>query len=249
MSSVETGRDPTAEDAQLAAWVERTVRGRVTRVERMPRWRPAWDIDVDVDGRALPLHARGDREPRIVMPYRIGDEVADPRPARGARAPGAPCVRPLRRPVRPGDGPARRLRRPLVRGGRRRARPAPRRVPGAAGADLRDPARRGRGRGLRGPDRRCHHRSRVPAEDGSRVRRGDGGSARGSHRGVPAPLAGGERPTAPPRRGALHHLRLVPVHVRGRSHHGSARFRARACGRPHDGPRGVADPRHAQEHR
>ncbi len=76
MSSVETGRDPTAEDAQLAAWVERTVRGRVTRIERVPRWRPAWDIDVEVDGRVLPLHARGEREPRIVMPYRIGDEVA-----------------------------------------------------------------------------------------------------------------------------------------------------------------------------
>jgi hypothetical protein len=42
----------------------------------MPRWRPAWDLDVDVDGRLLPLHARGEREPRIVMPYRIADEVA-----------------------------------------------------------------------------------------------------------------------------------------------------------------------------
>jgi Phosphotransferase enzyme family len=62
--------------AQLARWVERTTRGTVTRIERMPRWRPAWDIDVAVDGRTLPLHARGEREARIVMPFRIADEVA-----------------------------------------------------------------------------------------------------------------------------------------------------------------------------
>ncbi len=64
------------EAAHLAGWVERTVHGRVTRVDRAPRWRPAWDIDVEVGGRILPLHARGEREPRIVMPYRIADEVA-----------------------------------------------------------------------------------------------------------------------------------------------------------------------------
>src|SRR4051794_14298166 len=64
------------EDARLAAWVEGTVGGRVTRIERIARWRPAWDLDVEVDGAVLPLHARGDREPRIAMPNRIADEVA-----------------------------------------------------------------------------------------------------------------------------------------------------------------------------
>ena len=44
--------------ARLAAWIEQHVGGTVTRVERMPRWRPAWDVDVDVDGRLVPLHAR-----------------------------------------------------------------------------------------------------------------------------------------------------------------------------------------------
>jgi aminoglycoside phosphotransferase (APT) family kinase protein len=63
------------EDARLATWIEDTVGGRVVRIERMPRWRPAWDVDVEVGGRVLPLHARGEREPRIVMPYRIDDEV------------------------------------------------------------------------------------------------------------------------------------------------------------------------------
>ena len=62
--------------AALAGWVERTVHGTVTRIARVPRWRPAWDIDVEADGRVVPLHARGEREPKIVMPYRIADEVA-----------------------------------------------------------------------------------------------------------------------------------------------------------------------------
>jgi aminoglycoside phosphotransferase (APT) family kinase protein len=64
------------EDTRLAAWVERTVGGRVTRVVRLARWRPAWDLDLELDGRVLPLHARGEREPKLVMPYRIADEVA-----------------------------------------------------------------------------------------------------------------------------------------------------------------------------
>jgi len=75
-----TGEVPLVSDdgdaTELAGWVERTVGGTVTRVQRMPRWRPAWDVDVEVGGRSLPLHARGEREPRIVMPYRIADEVA-----------------------------------------------------------------------------------------------------------------------------------------------------------------------------
>jgi Phosphotransferase enzyme family len=64
------------EEARLAAWVERVVGGRVVGLTRLARWRPAWDLDVERDGRLLPLHARGERELRIVMPYRIADEVA-----------------------------------------------------------------------------------------------------------------------------------------------------------------------------
>ena len=64
------------EEARLAAWVERVVGGRVVGLTRLARWRHAWDLDVERDGQLLPLHARGEREPRIVMPYRIADEVA-----------------------------------------------------------------------------------------------------------------------------------------------------------------------------
>ena len=63
------------EDARLAAWIEQELGGRVTRLTRLPRWRPAWDIDVEVRGRLVPLHARGEREPTILMPFRIHDEL------------------------------------------------------------------------------------------------------------------------------------------------------------------------------
>src|SRR5829696_2169892 len=73
-----TGRykNDTHEETLLAGWLERTLGGTVRRIERKPRWRPAWDVDLEVDGRLLELHARGEREPRIVMPYRIRDEIA-----------------------------------------------------------------------------------------------------------------------------------------------------------------------------
>jgi len=62
-------------EARLAAWVEGELHGTVLRVARLPRWRPAWDIDVEVNGRLVPLHARGERERTILMPFRIADEV------------------------------------------------------------------------------------------------------------------------------------------------------------------------------
>jgi hypothetical protein len=64
------------EEAALVAWLEKTLRGKVLDVSRVARWRPAWNMDVEVDGRVIPLHARGEREPEIVIPYRISDEVA-----------------------------------------------------------------------------------------------------------------------------------------------------------------------------
>lgn len=64
------------QDARLAAWIERKLRGKVLRVTRIPRWRPAWDVDVQVGGRVIPLHARGERELSILMAYRIAYEAA-----------------------------------------------------------------------------------------------------------------------------------------------------------------------------
>jgi aminoglycoside phosphotransferase (APT) family kinase protein len=47
--------------AAMRTWIERNVGGRITRVERQARWRPAWDIDVERDGDTLPVYFRGDR--------------------------------------------------------------------------------------------------------------------------------------------------------------------------------------------
>jgi hypothetical protein len=58
----------------LAAWAERNLGGQVIRIERIARWRPAWDFDVDLGDRVLPLHARGEREAAMAIPYRIADE-------------------------------------------------------------------------------------------------------------------------------------------------------------------------------
>ncbi|MCU1344163.1 MAG: hypothetical protein JWL70_429 [Acidimicrobiia bacterium] len=62
------------DNAKLAAWVEREVGGKVTRIDRLARWRPAWDIDVERDGQLIPLHARGDREANFAIPARIAEE-------------------------------------------------------------------------------------------------------------------------------------------------------------------------------
>jgi phosphotransferase family enzyme len=59
----------------LTRWVEANLGGRVVRVERIARWRPAWDLDVELAGHLVPLHARGEREANFAVPYRIADEA------------------------------------------------------------------------------------------------------------------------------------------------------------------------------
>jgi aminoglycoside phosphotransferase (APT) family kinase protein len=47
--------------ARLQAFVEEVTGGRIVRMERQVRWRPAWFADVDRGGEILKLHLRGDR--------------------------------------------------------------------------------------------------------------------------------------------------------------------------------------------
>lgn len=47
--------------ARIRAFVEQLTGGRIIRMERQVRWRPAWFADVEVDGGMLELHLRGDR--------------------------------------------------------------------------------------------------------------------------------------------------------------------------------------------
>ncbi|MDO8363942.1 MAG: phosphotransferase [Actinomycetota bacterium] len=66
----------TATDEQrLASWIEANIGGRVVRVEHLQRWRPGWNIDLEIDGAVLALHARGDRELNFAIPCRIAGEV------------------------------------------------------------------------------------------------------------------------------------------------------------------------------
>jgi hypothetical protein len=61
-------------EARLTAWAEQTIGGRVISIESLERWRPAWNFDLDLGDRILPLHARGERQDGIGMPWGIADE-------------------------------------------------------------------------------------------------------------------------------------------------------------------------------
>src|SRR3546814_18145410 len=46
---------------RLARQIERLVGGRVTMLERQPRWRTSWYAEVRRDGRTIPPSIRGDK--------------------------------------------------------------------------------------------------------------------------------------------------------------------------------------------
>jgi aminoglycoside phosphotransferase (APT) family kinase protein len=51
----------SAGEAKLRHFVEACVGGRITRMVRQNRWRPAWFVDVERNGGTTHLHLRGDR--------------------------------------------------------------------------------------------------------------------------------------------------------------------------------------------
>jgi hypothetical protein len=56
-----------AGEAKLRSFVERLTGGKITRFERQVRWRPAWFVDIELDGGILALHLRGDREGDVAI--------------------------------------------------------------------------------------------------------------------------------------------------------------------------------------
>jgi len=48
-------------EQKLRRFVEQLVGGRVISMDRLPRWRPAWNVDVRRGGELLRLHIRGER--------------------------------------------------------------------------------------------------------------------------------------------------------------------------------------------
>jgi aminoglycoside phosphotransferase (APT) family kinase protein len=64
-----------ADDSErtIAGWIEREVGGRVIRIERQGRWRPAWHVDVERGGETLKLYVRGERIENF-LPYSLERE-------------------------------------------------------------------------------------------------------------------------------------------------------------------------------
>ena len=52
-------QDP--DTAGIRQWITTHLGGTVTRLDKLPRWRPSWNVEVSLDGSALSLHVRGER--------------------------------------------------------------------------------------------------------------------------------------------------------------------------------------------
>ena len=65
-----------SDENQVTAWVEKHLGGRVTACERQPRWRPAWFLTVERDGRAQEVYFRGDRGISDAAVYALEHEMA-----------------------------------------------------------------------------------------------------------------------------------------------------------------------------
>lgn len=52
---------PQTEKDKLIIWIEKHLGGTVERCESQGRWRPAWYVDLRLDGKLVPLYVRGDR--------------------------------------------------------------------------------------------------------------------------------------------------------------------------------------------
>jgi aminoglycoside phosphotransferase (APT) family kinase protein len=63
MSELLNDRDYSeAGERLLREFVEQVMQAPVVRMERLMRWRPAWFVDVERDGKIIHLHLRGERE-------------------------------------------------------------------------------------------------------------------------------------------------------------------------------------------
>ncbi|HEY2332719.1 MAG TPA: phosphotransferase family protein [Acidimicrobiales bacterium] len=72
----ESGSTATTEEDRATAFLEGLTGGRVVKIKRLARWRPAWFVDVELDGELLRLHLRGDRR-SDVLPYPSLQREAD----------------------------------------------------------------------------------------------------------------------------------------------------------------------------
>jgi aminoglycoside phosphotransferase (APT) family kinase protein len=59
----------------VVAWVERELGGTVVSIERLPRWRPAWWIDLQRGDELVRLYGRGERGADFPSPFSLAHEV------------------------------------------------------------------------------------------------------------------------------------------------------------------------------
>jgi hypothetical protein len=75
------------EESRLASRIERALRGQLVRIIYVPRWRSAWDIDVELDGRRAGPHAHSlCVDPDALVTDRLSEHV-DPSFADDAERP------------------------------------------------------------------------------------------------------------------------------------------------------------------
>lgn len=56
---------------RIKSWIEKNVGGKVGPFERQPRWRPIFFVDVEKDGKTIPLCVRGERvDVELVLPLK-----------------------------------------------------------------------------------------------------------------------------------------------------------------------------------
>ena len=58
-TTINTTVDPVEE--KLRTFVEGLLGGNITAMQRLLRWRPAWNLELQRDGETLQLHIRGER--------------------------------------------------------------------------------------------------------------------------------------------------------------------------------------------
>ncbi len=75
-------------EAKLRRWIEERFNGRVLSTERQARWRPAWFVEVEVQGRTKSIYVRSRREQEELLFFPLAHEAEVLRVLHAAGIPG-----------------------------------------------------------------------------------------------------------------------------------------------------------------
>jgi hypothetical protein len=84
--STHTATAHTVTETLLIDWIERTI-GKVIRIEPQARWRAAWIVDAERDGKIIPLFVKGSREVHALTPVKLEGAALDVFYKNGIKAP------------------------------------------------------------------------------------------------------------------------------------------------------------------